>query len=84
MMKLMELTDLQILHIFKETARRGGPGDDFLHFYSEAITRATRKDFMVLRPASLLLIGKYQLEPYLDNFTQEVAEHNFPSSRRTA
>jgi hypothetical protein len=61
---IARLSDAEILEIFdRVVANRGGEGDNrFLRFYGAALESASRRDFMILRPVSLILIAKYQLQ----------------------
>ncbi len=56
------LTDVQILAIFGEVVRGAGPDSEFLRAYAAAIRMAPRRDFLILRAVSLLLIAKYHLQ----------------------
>jgi hypothetical protein len=76
------LTDTQILHIFLETVVREAsklPSDQnqFLSAYADAVRMAEKEDFLLLRPASLILIAKYKLGYLLRD--RELVLHNFPS-----
>lgn len=82
----MKLTDEQIREIFRElVARREQQkepgGADALYFYARAVELATLRDFMILRPTSLILIAKYGLGTLLTEGT-DIAVHNYPG--RTA
>lgn len=59
--QLGRLTDAEIKAVFRNFARDGCPRCIFLEHYAEAITRAAPRDFLLLRPVSLVLIGKYDL-----------------------
>lgn len=58
---LARLSDAEIREIFRGFARDGCPRCIFLEQYAKAIEAASPKDFLLLRPASLVLIGKYDL-----------------------
>lgn len=82
----MKLTDEQILDIFRELVRRRDAGKDpagvdSLYHYACSVELATLRDFMILRPTSLILIAKYNLGKLLEEGT-DIAVHNFPG--RTA
>jgi hypothetical protein len=72
------MTDQEILHVYVEIAsgrgRWGGrkllpdPFDGFLLAFAEAVVRADSSTFMLMRPVALLLMSKYGLEKYLENF----------------
>jgi hypothetical protein len=62
--RLGRLSDEDLLQIFRQVYR-AGVETSFVLIYSEALLHATRRDFMLLRPASLVLIGKYNLGRYL-------------------
>ncbi len=69
----MKLTDQQILSIFGQVlTQRDGPS--FLRSYADAICCATSSDFLILRPASLILIAKYRLTEKQG----QILVHNFP------
>lgn len=53
------LTDDEIQNIFVRVAQSNE--NEFLQHYALALCRATRKDFLILRPISLILIAKYNL-----------------------
>jgi hypothetical protein len=55
------LTDAEIKAIFRNFARDGCPRCVFLDHYAEALLTAPQRDFLLLRPASLILIGTYDL-----------------------
>jgi hypothetical protein len=57
--EVRRLTDRQILEIFQKLRADGGPR--FLEHYAEALAAAPRRDFLILRPVSLILITKYRL-----------------------
>jgi hypothetical protein len=59
------LSDEELLQIFREVYRQGKE-PSFVLVFGEALLLATRKDFMLLRPFSLILIGKYNLGRYLE------------------
>lgn len=76
----MKFTDNEILRIFGQVLiRRDQPG--FLRCYADAICCACSRDFLILRPASLILIAKYDLARLLPR-EPEIVVHNFPG--RTA
>lgn len=77
----MKLTDQQILTIFRELNLAGTEHGGFLHHYAVAILKASSADFLIMRPVSLVLIGKYSLERFLGT---GMAVHNFPGPRRSA
>jgi hypothetical protein len=55
------LSDEDILEIFRNLRADGCPRCVFLEHYADALAAAPRRDFMMLRPASLILIAKYKL-----------------------
>lgn len=59
--QLGRLSDAEIKAIFRNFARDGCPRCVFLEHYAESLLRASPKDFTMLRPISLILIGKYDL-----------------------
>lgn len=59
------LSDQEILQICHEVYQQGKE-PSFVLVYAEALLLATRRDFMLLRPFTLLLIGKYNLGRYLE------------------
>ena len=61
MSELARLTDAEIKAIFMNFARDGCPRCVFVEHYAKALLRAPQQDFLVLRAASLILIGKYNL-----------------------
>lgn len=65
MPELTRLSDDDILDIFRAVVEGEHDAETlppaFLHCYAEALLLATRRDFMILRPASLVLIAKYKL-----------------------
>ena len=64
--RLARLSDEQILEIFRNyTAAPGFERSVFLQLFAEALAAAPRRDFLLLRPFSLILIGKYNLGEYL-------------------
>jgi hypothetical protein len=63
--QLARLADEDLLQIFREVYRQGKE-PSFVLVFGEALLLATRRDFMLLRPFSLILIGKYNLERYLE------------------
>jgi hypothetical protein len=70
----VRLTDQQILSIFgRVIMQRDGPS--FLKTYADCVCQASQADFLILRPASLILIAKYKLQPELT----EITVHNFPA-----
>jgi hypothetical protein len=66
---LARLTDEQILEIFRNYTVAPGNIEGrsvFLQLFADAVQAAPRRDFLLLRPFSLILIGKYNLGEYLD------------------
>jgi hypothetical protein len=61
---LGRLSDDDLLQICREVYREGRELS-FVLVYAEALLLATRRDFMLLRPFTLILIGKYNLVRYL-------------------
>jgi hypothetical protein len=59
--RLGQLSDDEIRELFRVFASDGCPRCVFLEQYGKALHAAAPKDFLVLRPASLVLIGKYNL-----------------------
>lgn len=57
------LSDAEILEIFAAVMAGHGPDNLFLRLYGAALENATRRDFLILRPVSLVLIAKYHLIP---------------------
>jgi hypothetical protein len=69
--QLQRLSDEEILRIFDELQRSEAnkpqaEQDVFLTSYAETLRLATRRDFLILRGTSLILIGKYNLGSYLE------------------
>lgn len=60
------LTDEELLQIFREVYRQGRE-PSFVLVFGEALLLATHRDFILLRPYTLLLIGKYNLGRYLES-----------------
>jgi hypothetical protein len=62
---IARLSDAEILEIFDQiVSGRGREGENrFLRFYGAALQSASRRDFLILRAVSLILIAKYQLQP---------------------
>jgi hypothetical protein len=58
---LGRLSDDEIREIFRNFAGDGCPRCVFLEQYGRTLHAAAPKDFLVLRPVSLILIGKYNL-----------------------
>lgn len=82
----MKLTDEEIREIFAQLVKRRekqlDPGGvDALYYYARSIELCTLRDFMILRPTSLILIAKYGLGTLLAE-GRDIAVHNFPG--RTA
>lgn len=78
----MKLTNDQITHIFceallREASKKPEEQNHFLSAYADAVRMSDPKDFLILRPVSLILIAKYKLgnEP-------ELVVHNFPQRKR--
>jgi len=66
----MTFTDSEIQEIFREYVRRqNGEPANSLYYYARAIGVASRLDFYILRPASLILIAKYKLGTLLERRT---------------
>jgi hypothetical protein len=59
--ELRRLSDEQILEIFQRLRADGCPRCIFLEHYAAALATAPRRDFMIMRPVSLILISKYNL-----------------------
>jgi hypothetical protein len=55
------LSDEDILDIFRTLRAEGCPRCVFLEHYADALITAPRRDFMMMRPLSLILIAKYRL-----------------------
>lgn len=55
------LSDQAILAIFENLRDAGAASSVFLAHYAEALATAPRRDFMIMRPVSLILIAKYKL-----------------------
>lgn len=68
--QLARLSDEDLLQIFREVYRQGKELS-FVLVFGEALLLATRRDFMMLRPFSLILIGKYNLGRYLEAGDEE-------------
>lgn len=64
MNSLTRLSDDEVLDIFRQVYHQGTE-PSFVLIYGEALLHAPRRDFMLLRPFSLILIGKYNLGRYL-------------------
>lgn len=62
------MTDDQILHVVKEIANGRGRHGGFLVSFAETIILADPSNFALMRPTAHLVIGKYELDRYLDNF----------------
>jgi hypothetical protein len=62
------MTDQEILHVYVEIASGRGRHGGFLLAFAEAVVRADSSNFMLMRPVALLLMSKYGLEKYLENF----------------
>jgi hypothetical protein len=62
------MTDDQILHICKEVANGRGRHGSFLMRFAECVISADPSNFAIVKSAAVLLIGKYELDRYLDNF----------------
>ncbi len=60
-MELARLSDDEIREIFRCFVGDGCARCLFLEQYGKALHAAQPKDFLLLRPASLILIGKYDL-----------------------
>lgn len=65
---LERLTDAQLLHIWVEVSIGRGRHGDFLRSFAEAMSRADEANFSLLRPVSLMLVEKYDLRRYLNNY----------------
>ncbi len=63
------MRDEEILHIFVEIACDRGRHGDFLTAFGEAVMRADPSNFALVRPIAVLLIAKYRLGKYFDNFS---------------
>ena len=74
----MTLSDSQILSIFRSVANSAVLEKESLHHYALAVLLADKEDFRILRPTSLVLIGKHKLGEYLEKGSTEMVEHNFP------
>jgi hypothetical protein len=64
--QLGRLSDEELLEIFRQVYR-SGQELSFVLVYAEALLLATRRDFMLLRPFTLILVGKYNLGRYLES-----------------
>jgi len=64
------MTDSQILHIFVEISLGRGRHGSFLCRFGEAVMAADPMNFAILLPSARLLIEKYELEKYLDNYLE--------------
>jgi hypothetical protein len=62
------MTDNEILYIFVEVSGGRGRHGGFLMSFAEAVRRADPSNFALVRPVALLLISKYGLDKYLDNY----------------
>lgn len=58
---LGRLSDEEIKEIFRLFVRDGCPRCVFLEQFARTLHAAPPKDFLLLRPVSLILIGKYDL-----------------------
>jgi hypothetical protein len=67
------LIDAQLRHIFVEVSLGRGRHGDFLKSFAQAVLRADPDNFALIRPAATMLVVKYMLRDYLDNFTEEKA-----------
>jgi hypothetical protein len=65
--EVRRLSDEQIIAIFQKLRADGYPQCVFLEHYAEALAAAPRRDFLILRPVSLVLIAKYRLTPQAAN-----------------
>lgn len=59
--ELQRLSDGEILEIFDRLRADGCQRCIFLEHYAQALATAPRRDFLIMRPVSLILIGKYRL-----------------------
>jgi hypothetical protein len=73
----MKLTDQQILSIFGKVIT-GRDGPSFIKTYADCVVQANHRDFLILRPVSLILIGEYNLGHLLEGSDPEIKVHNFP------
>jgi hypothetical protein len=62
------MNDAELLHIFVEVALGRGRHGDFLKAFADAVSRADGENFALLRPVAQMIIKKYELDRYLDNF----------------
>ena len=59
------LTDEEIRSIFRTIAEWPGPEKEtFIRAYANAVLKAAKEDFIVLRPVTLVFIAKYNLLGY--------------------
>lgn len=62
------MRDDQILHVFVEIANGRGRHGSFLQNFADTIIAADPSNFALMRPTAMLVIGKYDLDKYLDNY----------------
>jgi hypothetical protein len=60
-LRLARLSDAEILEIFRAYESSAPAG--WLANYARAVLEAPRRDFMLMRALSLILISKHQLQP---------------------
>lgn len=64
------MIDQEILHIFVEIHNGRGRHGGFITSFAAAVMYADPSNFALVRPFALLLISKYGLGKYLDNFKE--------------
>jgi hypothetical protein len=62
------VNDQAILHIFSEITGRRGRHGSFLVSFADSVVLADAQNFAAIRLVALVLIKKYELAKYLDNF----------------
>lgn len=61
----------ELHHIFVEIHQGRNNHGSFLRAFADAFTRADDVNVQILMVPAILLVEKYHLEQYLDNYTKE-------------
>jgi hypothetical protein len=62
----MKLSDSEIREIFERVDDPSSDASQFVKAFARAVRLAPRADFMIMRPVTLIVIGKYKLGHYAD------------------
>jgi hypothetical protein len=70
---MQRISDEEILQIFKHIDEPGCEAIEFVKAFAHAVCLAPRRDFVMMRPFSLIVIGKYNLGPYCERVASAIS-----------